>query len=155
MKTILFASLITAMGCAGPVTETPTPIKPEPTAACVATGDHVFEIDNKKDAGDSVTSAAILYATGAWTFEDSTGTKRNGCVAVADVAALRTRLAAASWTSEPDTGMRCMAMSAAYTEYSALGKSVWIARVCDGNHLDATSEKTLQAAITLLTSATH
>src|ERR1041384_7896986 len=106
MKKIRVASLITVMtACAGPstetTTETATPIKPTPTT-CAATGDQVFEIDNKKDAGDSVTSTAILYATGAWTFEDSTGAKRNGCIAAADVAALRTQLAAASWTSEPD-----------------------------------------------------
>ena len=142
MKSFLIASLIAA--CATPVTQAP-PQNPKPA-------EPVFEIEHKKDAGDAVTSTAILYADGAWTYEDSTGIKHAGQLPVADVAAVRAKLAGATWTVEPDEGVHCMAMAADYYQYSALGKPVWTARTCSGTHLDATSQAAFESAVTLLTS---
>src|SRR5262249_41900352 len=133
-----FAPLLLLAGCPDPAIPQPAPINPKPpVAACAANSAAIFEIDHDKDAGNFVTSKTVVLASGAWSYEDSTGAHRSGCLSAGELAQV-TALHQASWTVEhPAPGsVQCLAFSAEFVDYLVDGKHVWRDRVCTGDSLD-------------------
>jgi hypothetical protein len=154
-KHLAFISLLACFGCSDPAIErTNHPTTPSPS--CDATAAALFEIDHGKDAGNFTTSQARVLDSGAWTFDDSTGAHRAGCLGADDLTSLRAAVHGASWKVEPraDGTIPCRAMSAQFVEYLVDGKHVWQDRTCTDEHPDAASRSQLDTAIRIVTAAT-
>jgi len=160
LKLLAILSLACASGAAAaPDTPakpaSPAPVttdKPAPRAdACQPGGKLVFEVDHKVAPGAKMgTSAIKLFANGAWTRDesDADGTalpQAAGCLAKADVKQLTDSLRGAPW-KVTTARIRCMAVSATFTEYHLDGKVVFTQRLCSGQSLDAKSSAALDAA---------
>jgi hypothetical protein len=141
----------------------PAPPKPAPAApaappaadACKATGAVVFQIDHKVEPGAKLaTSAVKLYASGAWTHDETDAegkaqAQATGCLARPDVKQVADALHAAPWKITT-ARIHCMAMSSSYTEYRVDGKPVFTQKLCSGQSLDAKSQAALDKAIALV-----
>jgi hypothetical protein len=143
-----------SLACASSAAAAPDTAKPAPKAdadACPATGKVLFEIDHRVSPGAKLgTSTVKLFATGAWTRDeaDADGNalpQTSGCVAKADVKRLADALHGAPW-KVTTARIRCMAVSAQFTEYQLDGKPVFTQRLCSGQSLDKKSSAALDAA---------
>ena len=146
-KSLCLASLLLITACAdlGP-THTVTP-STEP----------LFELVHGKEAGDDVTWKTRVFASGEWTYEDSTGAHRSGRLAAGDLATM-SALRHAAWTAlpPPPNSIRCMGLGPDFFDYFVDGKQVWHERQCDQpNHLDVASRAKLDAAIHVAESVTN
>jgi len=149
------------LACASRASAAPErPAKPAPVApaapvasdGCRATGPVVFEIDQQVDPGAQLaTSAVKVFATGAWTRDDTDAdgkarAQRTGCLAKADLKRLDATLHGAAWKVTM-ARMHCMAMSPQFKVYQVDGKPVFTQRLCSGQTLDDKSRAKLDAAI--------
>jgi hypothetical protein len=163
----LFAlSAVLLVACASSASaEPPAPAPPRPAPAappapppasdgCKPTGAVVFQIDHKVDPGAKLaTSVVKLYATGAWTRDETDPEgkpqpRASTCVARPDVKQVADALHAAPW-KVTTARIHCMAMSPAYTEYRVDGKLVFTQKLCSGQTLDDKSRAALDKAIAL------
>jgi len=150
--TVLLAVL--PLACAASAAADPaTPARPAPAAdSCHATGAVVFEIDHRADPAAKLTTSAVkVFAGGAWTRsetdgEGKTAAPRTGCVAKPALTQLEAALSGAPW-KVTTARIRCMAISAEFTEYQVHGKLVYTRRLCSGQTLDDVSRAKLDAAI--------
>ena len=137
----------------------PAPPKPAPAApaadACKPAGAVVFQIDHKVEPGAKLaTSAAKLYATGAWTHDETDAEgkaqpRASSCLARPDVKQVADALHAAPWKITT-ARIHCMAMSPQFTEYRVNGKLVFTQKLCSGQNLDDKSRAALDKAIALV-----
>jgi hypothetical protein len=105
-----------------------TPRAPVPNACLVTTEatTPVFQVERKSDIKDHPTTSLTVVSNGAWTYTETRNGKvirtEAGCLSNAQLAALQSSLASATWkTTQAD--MRCMAEAADYTQYSYKGKA--------------------------------
>jgi hypothetical protein len=120
--------------------------QPEKTS-CKPTGAPIFEIDRRDTANPKFVQAAKLYASGAWTFEETDAAGKSagtgsGCLSADAIKAIQAELTAAKW-KVTTAKIKCMAMSPHYTAYKAGGKDVFESHVCGGKTLDEASQKAL------------
>jgi hypothetical protein len=154
MKTILFALLVTGVASAEPMPAPPAHAEKPAKLACEAKGTPVFETERHDKGSDKWMLAGKLYATGAWTFSETTaagkpGAAKAGCVAEAELKTVKAELAAAKWTVTT-ARIHCMAMATSFTIYKANGKQVFESAMCNGKSLDEASEKARKDAELLL-----
>ncbi|HEX3474687.1 MAG TPA: hypothetical protein VHT91_06570 [Kofleriaceae bacterium] len=166
MHRLLAPSVVLLVACASSASaEPPAPAAPRPgpaapstpaaPAACKPNGAAVFQIDHKIEPGAKLaTSAVKLYATGAWTHDETDAEGKAqpqaaGCLARPDVKQVTDALKAAPWkvTTAP---VHCMAMSSQFTEYRVDGKLVFTQKLCSGKNLDDKSRAALDKAIALV-----
>jgi hypothetical protein len=146
-KLIVAMCFIAVAACseAAPAPAT-TPSSPSPPdhPACDASGDVLFEVDHELGT-DPVTpqSADILYASGGWRSTDTKGKNTTGCMMDAELATARRDVESSPWTSVPNSGASCGAITLEHTVYKARGKVVWVNAGCSPNHLDEVSAKNL------------
>jgi hypothetical protein len=159
MKTILLSLLVTGLGAAAaePQPAPPAGATKPPKLACEAKGTAIFEIDHLTTQSPKEVLAGKLYATGAWTFAETTaegkaGQAETGCADPAAIKKLQTELAAAKWKITMSR-IRCMAMSPNFTRYLVHGKQVLEQHTCDGQVPDEASQKALTDATELLAPA--
>jgi hypothetical protein len=143
MKTIIAIVLVATAAYAEPQ-PAPKSEKP-PKAACEAKGKAIFEIDHLNTGSPKQVFAAKLYATGAWTFSETTaegkpGQAETGCADLEAVKKLEKELAAAKWQVKT-ARIHCMAVSPSFTRYLANGKQVFEEHMCGGQSLDDASNK--------------
>jgi hypothetical protein len=128
---------------------------PPPTDRCEAIGTPMFEIDHRAFDGAHVpTSTLKLYRSGAWTlFSTTAGGKRgssaSGCLDRNVVAQIGRDLKSSQWSVHYQR-IRCMAMTASYTVYSAFGRAVYTEKMCGGAVLDSKSRRNLNEIESLL-----
>ena len=142
------------LACASSAAADPaTPGKPAPAAdSCHPTGPVVFEIDHRADPAAKLTTSAVkVFAGGAWTRSETDGegkaaAPRTGCIAKPELKQLEATLSGAPW-KVTTARIRCMAISAEFTEYQVHGKLVYTQRLCSGQTLDDVSRAKLDAAI--------
>jgi len=128
MKSLLVAALVIA--CSHAASATPSVL---------------FEIDRELGT-QPVTpeSAIVLYANGAWRSTDSQHTT-TGRMTADQLADVQRDVDGSPWTSLPNRGASCGAITLERTVYVARGKIVWTAAGCSHNHLDDASAKNLAA----------
>jgi hypothetical protein len=159
-KLFLFASLVLGSFTAAAEPTAPTPPGPPASPpkqirmpdACKASGDVLFEIDQRavvgarEVAGAVPTSELVLYTSGAWTFTSHADGKlartASGCLGAPVVRTIRDDLKRATWQVKT-ADAACAAISSEYTVYSANGKAVWTQRMCQLDYLDEASQKSL------------
>jgi len=156
MKHALWTPLLALLplACASSAVAAPeAPAKPAAHAdSCSPTGAVLFEIDHRVTPGAKLaTSTLKVFASGAWTRDEAdaegkAAARRTGCIARPDLKQLETTLAGAPW-KVTTARMRCMAISAEFTEYQVHGKLVYTLRLCSGQTLDEASRAKLDAAI--------
>jgi hypothetical protein len=156
MQHVLKLLTIMTLACASSAVASPDTPAPAPRAgACRPGGGVVFEIDHRVDPGAKIgTSAVKVYASGAWTRNETDGdgkpaAQRTGCLAKPELQQLQHTLSGATW-KVTTAAIRCMAMSAEFTVYQVSGKTVFTRRLCSGQSLDDNSRTKLDAAIALV-----
>jgi hypothetical protein len=131
------------------------PAAPPAADGCKPTGAVLFQIDHKVEPGAQLaTSAVKLYASGAWTRDETDAESKpqpraQGCLARPDVKPVVDALHAAPWKITT-ARVHCMAMSPSYTEYRVDGKLVFTQKLCSGQNLDDKSRAALDKAIALV-----
>jgi len=160
MQSLTILSLTTMLACGGaspPPASSPTGhASPPPVAsACAASGDALFEIVHQLGT-DPVTPtwSAVVFASGAWQTTDPTAVARTGCLQPAQLALVTTDLDA-PWTSVPNQGASCHAVTLAQTLYRVRGKVVWVNRGCSPDHLDDRSAASLARLVDIVTMDSH
>jgi hypothetical protein len=156
MQHVLKVLTMMSLACASSAVASPdTPAPARRAAACRPSGAVVFEIDHRVDPGAKLgTSALKVYASGAWTRDETDGegkpaAQRTGCLARPELQQLQTTLSGATWKVNT-AAIRCMAISAEFTVYQVNGKTVFTRRLCSGQSLDEKSRTKLDAAIALV-----
>jgi hypothetical protein len=152
MKTLLLAAVLVtpALSLAEPTPAAPPKAEKPAKLACEAKGTPIFEIDRKTTPDPKWLQSVRLYATGAWSFQETTadgkpGKADAGCLGKDETKALTDELAAAKWKITK-AKIRCMAISPNFTVYKAHGKQVFESHTCDGQILDEPSRKLLDDA---------
>ena len=153
LNNVLFASLLALTEATAVTVATAdtarAPIPPR-SNACLVTMEattEVFRVERQSDVvKDYTTTSLTVGSHGAWTYSETRYGKvlrtDAGCLSMAQLAALQSSLASATWkTSLAVT--RCMGYAADYTQYSYKGKPVLTSRMCDGLILDAKTQKGL------------
>jgi len=141
-KTLLLAALV-AVAASIPAQAAPQPI---------------FSIERNDRKAMQPKRTVALFDDGSWTYDEvpiDTGATihRSGTLAAATMKTLRAELAAATWKHVPLTGVRCHAISSAYTLYRADGKDVLRVQGCPSDKLDDASAKVLADVDTALAPA--
>jgi hypothetical protein len=161
MHRLFVLSAVLLVACASSASAeppAPAPPKPAPAApadACKATGAVLFQIDHRVEPGAKLaTSAVKLYASGAWTHDETdpegkAQPQASGCHARPDVKQVADALHAAPWKITT-AKIRCMAMSPSYTEYRVDGKLVFTQKLFSGQNLDDKSRAALDKATALV-----
>jgi len=157
MKHALWTTALLAvlpLACASSAVAAPeAPARPAaPSEACRPTGAVLFEIDHRVTPGAKLSTSTVkVFATGAWTRTEADAegkpvAPRAGCIAAPELNQLETALDGAAW-KVTSARIRCMAISAEFTEYQVHGKLVYTQRLCSGQSLDEASRAKLDAAI--------
>jgi hypothetical protein len=153
LNKLLFASLLALSSSATLVADADTRPMPPASKTCLVTTEAttpVFQIDFKSDViKDYVARSLVVVSNGAWTYTETKNGKplrtEAGCLAKADLDAIKSSLGRATWKTTL-AEMRCMAYAADFTEYRHNGKLVLTSRMCDGVILDDATQKGLAAA---------
>ena len=110
--------------------------------ACRADGAPLFEI-RKRSEIPAATSTAVIYATGAWTFQPidqdgRLGVLATGCLDKRTINSMHELIDESPWKT---TFLRfaCMAYSPSFTEYYVHGRREYTARLCSTERLDEKS----------------
>jgi hypothetical protein len=156
MQHVLTFLTMMALACASSAAASPdTPAPAGRADVCRPRGAVTFEIDRRVEPGAKLgTSAIKVYASGAWTRDETDGdgkpaAQRTGCLAKPELQQLQRTLSGATWTVRT-AAVRCMAISVEFTVYQVNGKPVFTRRLCSGQSLDDNSRTKLDAAIALV-----
>ena len=161
MRTLLLATLVAASS-ASATPNPPTPPGPPtdntPRVTCKASGDPIVVIDHGAIAGaKEVTSVTKLFASGAWSFAETTaegkpGRAASGCLAKDKLATVDDAIKAGTWTiTHPK--MHCMAMATTFVDY-VIGKTKFTQKTCGTDILDDKSSAALAEITKVLDAAT-
>ena len=142
-------------------TTTTTTSSGPPSATCKAEGPILFESETRPTQIGGELSvplrSTIVYETGGLTYVEHTkGDKTGaatGCLPSDKLAKIREDLEHSAWKASSPSGIRCMAMSMTYEEYSSHGKVLWNAVLCGDKVLDAESQRNLTEIVALLNDA--
>lgn len=127
------------------------------TPACAPSGRQLVELDFIDDIATAPQATVRLFASGGWTFDETTKTKAtrsfSGCLGKDAVATIIADVDAAPWqvTRKP---IACRAYGSRSTAIKIDGKLVFTERACSGDVLDADSAKRLAEIEKLLDVAT-